>query len=184
MRFDPTGGSSAADLVNTLDEKELYRILKEYGEERQARRLAREIVKERRKGMILTTAHLTDIINTVSHSSHRIKTLARVFQALRIAVNRELDELEQTLPVAVTHLRRGGRLAVIAYHSLEDRLVKRFFRDNARLKSSVPKELIVPGEDITPALKIITKKPVKPTPEEIKMNNRARSARLRVVEKL
>lgn len=183
MRFDPDGPTTAADLVNTLDEKELGNIFKTFGEERQAHRLAGAIVRERQKTMILTTSQLADIVLKVIKPPHQKKSLARVFQALRIAVNRELDELTRVLPAAVEYLKPGGRLVVLSYHSLEDRIVKHYFQKAAKGCICPPDfPQCVCGQK--PVLKILTKKPVYPSESEIQQNARARSARLRVAEKI
>ncbi|MBD3402216.1 16S rRNA (cytosine(1402)-N(4))-methyltransferase RsmH [candidate division GN15 bacterium] len=183
MRMDPTAGQSAADLINSADEKELAVIIRDYGEERQAARLAREIVRERQNGMIRTTAQLSEIVNRIAAGPHRIKSLARVFQAFRIVVNRELDELRTVLPAAVSILSPSGRLAVISYHSLEDRIVKRFFQAEARPpQEHRPGELVPHYPD--PRLRLISRKPIRPEPSEQTRNPRARSARLRVAEKV
>jgi len=184
MRFDPdSGGPTAADLVNSLREEELADILFRYGEERRSRRLAAAIVTERRVKMILTTTELAGIIEKHTYARHLNKTLARVFQALRIAVNRELEALETALPSICSLLAVGGRIAVIAYHSLEDRIVKQYFQQEAR-GCLCPPELpgCVCGH--VPSLKIITRRPTTPSDDEIARNPRARSAKLRVAERL
>jgi 16S rRNA (cytosine1402-N4)-methyltransferase len=179
MRFDRDAVTTAADLVNTLDEEELKRIIREFGEERGAVRIARAIVTERQKGSIRTTHQLAAIIDRIVGPPHQTKSLARVFQSLRIALNRELEELRAVLPVAARLLVRGGRLAVIAYHSLEDRLVKRFFQQAAR--EPLPP---VHSEEEGVRLRLITRKPVMTGEDEIRLNPRARSARLRVAERI
>jgi 16S rRNA (cytosine1402-N4)-methyltransferase len=184
MRFDPSSGMSAADLVNRLSEGELRKILREYGEERQAAGIAVAVVKERQRGMILTTAQLRDIVLSVVNPPHETKALARVFQALRIAVNRELDQLSSVLPVALSLLKPGGRLAVISYHSLEDRIVKRFFQQEVKGRCSCPPELPQCVCGAAPTVKMVTRRPLAPTEAEIVVNSRARSARLRVAERL
>ncbi len=184
MRFDPSIGLSAADLIASLDERSLARLIREYGEERQAARIAKAIVRERRRKVIGTTGRLVEIILSVIKSPHRTKALARVFQAIRIAVNRELDELQRVLPEALEVLSPGGRLAVIAYHSLEDRIVKRFLQQEARGRCICPPGLPVCTCGSHPTIRIITRKVVKPQPDEIRRNPRARSARLRLAEKL
>jgi len=148
-----------------------------------SKRIAREIVRERQKEMIRTTRQLSDIVTGVVNPPYQNKSLARVFQALRIAVNRELEQLQEVLPAALELLTVGGRLAVISYHSLEDRLVKRFFQREMKGCICPPKlPQCVCGK--TPSLRIITRKPVIPTKSEIERNSRARSARLRVAEKV
>lgn len=181
MRFDPDEPITAADLVNTLPEKDLTELLYQFGEEPQARKISRAIVKSR---PIKTTTQLAEIVTSVTRSKKSdIHPATRTFQALRIAVNRELEVLQEALPQAIAALAPEGRLAVISYHSLEDRIVKQCFR----LES---KDCICPpGQPVCTcghkaSIKVITRKPVRPSREEISRNPRARSARLRVVEKL
>jgi 16S rRNA (cytosine1402-N4)-methyltransferase len=130
------------------------------------------------------TQQLAAIVRNTVRPPHQVKSLARVFQSLRIAVNKELDELKQVLPAAVSLLRSGGRLAVISYHSLEDRIVKRFFQENSR-SERLPEYVVAPEPTETkpPLLKLITRKPVTPDDREVRENPRARSARLRVAER-
>lgn len=181
MRFDPTHGPSAAELLARMSEQELADIIFRYGEERFARRIARRIVAMREKTPIVTTRQLADLVERTIRSStsapQRIHPATRTFQALRIAVNRELEQLEQALPQAVSLLRPGGRLAVISFHSLEDRFVKRFFQE----ASGCGGETIA---DHLPRLRLITKKPIRPTPQELRANPRSRSAKLRVAERI
>jgi 16S rRNA (cytosine1402-N4)-methyltransferase len=174
---------TAARLLNELDQASLARIILEFGEERAANRIAGEIVKERQKRMIRTTADLSSIVAAVVPARYRNKSLSRVFQALRIHTNRELASLQRALPILPDLLNPGGRLAVISYHSLEDRLVKRFF---ARMEQpcECPPGLPVCVCGCKPTLKRITKKAITPGPVEIESNPRSRSARLRVAEKL
>jgi 16S rRNA (cytosine1402-N4)-methyltransferase len=181
LRMDPTSGESASELLERLDLASLTRILFEYGEEPQARRIAKAIQREREHGPITTTDALAHII---SHSvaATRIKSLSRVFQALRIAVNRELDELEAGLPAAWSILKPGGRLVVISYHSLEDRIVKNFIKSQAEvLRDLLGMPLATTDK---PAGRLVVKKPIIPDSAEILQNPRARSAKLRAAEKL
>ncbi|MGD2205265.1 MAG: 16S rRNA (cytosine(1402)-N(4))-methyltransferase RsmH [Anaerolineae bacterium] len=180
MRFDPTEGQSAADLVNQLPEAELADILWRHGEERHSRRIARAIVAAR---PIITTGQLADrVARTVGHRE-RIHPATRTFQALRIAVNDELGALAQALPQARDLLRPGGRLAVISFHSLEDRIVKRFYRQEARDCICPPKiPVCACGHRAT--LRIITRKPTRPTEQEVTHNPKSRSAKLRIAERL
>jgi 16S rRNA (cytosine1402-N4)-methyltransferase len=180
MRMNPDKGQSAADLVNTLSEAELSKLLWRYGEERQARRIARVIVAER---PLVTTGQLADLVARVVGRREKIHPATRTFQALRIAVNEELDALEQALPQARDLLRPGGRVAVIAFHSLEDRLVKHFYRQEAR-DCVCPPELPVCQCRHKATLRVLTSKPVRPTAGEIARNPRSRSARLRIAERL
>lgn len=182
MRLDPDAPTTAANLVNRLSERELVDLIFEYGEERQARRIARAIVAER---PIHTARELGDLIVRVvgRRRGERIHPATRTFQALRIAVNDELGALEEVLPQAVALLRPGGRLAVISFHSLEDRIVKNFFRREATDCLCPPQILFCEcGHRAT--LKVITRKPVRPAEAEIRANPRARSAKLRVAERL
>lgn len=183
MRMDPSAGETAAHLLGRLEARELAEIIREYGEERMARRIAEAIVRERQRSPIRTTAQLAALVRSVVPPAHVVKSLARVFQALRIAVNRELDQLRAVLPAAFGLLVPGGRLAVIAYHSLEDRQVKQFFRRLAD-PCTCPPGLPVCRCGAVPTLRILTKRPVRPDAAETTRNPRARSARLRVGERL
>ncbi len=181
MRFDPTAGRSAADLVNRLSEDELTDLIWRYGEERHARRIAREICRSR---PLETTRQLAQAVErAVGGRKERIHPATRTFQALRIAVNDELRGLEQVLPDAVDVLASGGRLAVISFHSLEDRIIKQFFRRESR-DCICPPEQPVCTCNHHATLREITRKPILPSMEEIATNPRARSAKLRVAEKL
>lgn len=181
MRFDPTQGPTAADLVNDLPTEELADLLYRFGEEKQSRRIAQAIVVAR---PLHTTRQLAEVIAQAARGRReRIHPATRSFQALRIAVNDELGALEEALPQAVELLRPGGRLAVISFHSLEDRLVKRFFRQQARDCVCPPEQPVCTCHH-QPTLHVITRRPVQPDEAEIERNPRARSARLRVAEKL
>lgn len=167
MRMDPTEPLTAEKIVNEYPEKELEKIISEYGEEKKARRVARSIATVRSKGRIRTCKDLSDIvIRAVGGRRGRIHPATRTFQAIRIAVNDELGEIQHGLEGALRILKSGGRLVTIAYHSLEDRIAKTFFREASR----------------EGRLKIITKKPIRPSFEEIRLNPKARSARLRAGE--
>ncbi len=181
MRFDPTsGGPTAADLVNTLSAEALADILYEYGEERQSRRIAKAIVEAR---PVHTTGELTDVIaEEVGRRRGRLHPATLTFQALRIAVNEELTAVKAALPQAVEILEAGGRLAVIAFHSLEDRIVKRFMRRESK-DCICPRELPICTCDHEATLNVMTKKPIRPTEEEAAVNPRSRSARLRIAER-
>lgn len=170
MRMNPTIGVTAADLLNVLPEKELARMFWEYGEENFSRPIAKKIVQYRQQKKIETTNELANLILSVRHrtTSDRTHPATRVFQALRIAVNDELTSLEEALPQALEVLAPQGRLVVISFHSLEDRIVKDFFRDKQQKGS----------------IKILTQKPVEPTEEEVEFNPRSRSGKLRVAQKL
>ncbi|MBC8446083.1 MAG: 16S rRNA (cytosine(1402)-N(4))-methyltransferase RsmH [Chloroflexi bacterium] len=181
MRFDPTtGGPIAFDLVNELSAEELAILLYRYGEERQARRIAEAIVAA---SPLHTTRELAAVVERATVRRGRIHPATCTFQALRIAVNDELAALEAVLPQAVEVLAPGGRLAGIRFHSLEDRLVKRFLRRESR-DCLCPPESPVCTCDHRATLRVITRKPVRPTADEIAANPRSRSARLRVGQRL
>ena len=182
MRMDQGAKVSAKDLVNGFSQEELARIFFEYGEERKSRRIAAEIIRLRQKSEIRTTLELAAIVRKVVDRAHAVKSLARVFQALRIAVNDELPSLERGLPVLLSRLSPGGRLVVLAYHSLEDRLAKRLFLE-AEKQCVCPPELRSPWCGGGPEGVRLTKKVVKPGTAEMKANPRARSARLRAFER-
>ncbi|NDJ54662.1 MAG: 16S rRNA (cytosine(1402)-N(4))-methyltransferase RsmH [Chloroflexi bacterium] len=182
MRFDPSQGESAADWVNTRSLDELTRVLRDYGEERHARRIAQAIIAAR---PITRTQQLAELIKAAQPAPRRgaapqrIHPATRSFQALRIAVNDELGQLAAALPQAVDLLKPGGRLAVISFHSLEDRLVKRFIRENALEYRYDPDRPDRSG-DLSPSLIDLTRKPITASATEISANPRARSAKLRV----
>ncbi len=181
MRFNPAAATSASDLVNGLDEGALREILQEYGEEPQARRIARAIVRAR---PIRTTSHLVEVVNAaIGRRKRRIHPATRTFQALRIAVNDELEALRSGLGEALGALSPGGRLAVISFHSLEDRLVKRFLRRESQ-DCICPPDLAVCACGHKARVAVLTKRPIRPGEEELSQNPRARSAKLRVGEKL
>jgi 16S rRNA (cytosine1402-N4)-methyltransferase len=181
MRFDRTsGGPTAADLVNNLSTEALADVLYEYGEETQSRRIARAMVEAR---PIHTTQDLVEVIEgAVGRRRRRLHPATLTFQALRIAVNEELETLKAALPQAVQLLEAGGRLAVIAFHSLEDRIVKRFMRRESK-DCVCPRELPICTCDHEASLNVITRKPIRPTEEEVEINPRSRSARLRIAER-
>ncbi|MCK6538639.1 MAG: 16S rRNA (cytosine(1402)-N(4))-methyltransferase RsmH [Anaerolineales bacterium] len=181
MRFGPSVPQTADDLVNKLSERELADLIYRYGEEREARRIARAIVHAR---PLHTTRELVAVIEAVSpRRGKRVHPATRTFQALRIAVNDELASVEAALPQAAAGLRSGGRLAVISFHSLEDRIVKDFFREQSRDLVNPPYERIYEVERRA-TLKEVNRKPITPSDEEIKDNPRARSAKLRIAQKL
>jgi 16S rRNA (cytosine1402-N4)-methyltransferase len=181
MRMDPQGEVSAADLVNHLDENELADILYQYGEEHRSRQVARAIVRAR---PISTTTQLAKVVAGATHGGKSgIHPATRTFQALRIAVNGELDALEEVLPQAIEALRPGGRLAVISFHSLEDRMVKQFMRRESRDCICPPHQPVCTcGHKAS--LRELTSKPLRPQEEEVRTNPRSRSARLRVAERI
>lgn len=166
LRFSRDEGESAASLIARLPERELANLIFQLGEERFSRRIARRIVEQRRQRPIQTAAELADLVRRcVPRSNDRIDSATRTFQALRIAVNRELDSLDLALKRIPDRLRPGGRLAIISFHSLEDRPVKEAFRSDPRLNP-------------------LTKKPLRPTDEEVYRNPRSRSAKLRIAERV
>ena len=182
MRMGPRG-EPARDLLTRADIDELTGIIQLYGEERHARRIALAIIRERERRSIETTSQLREIVErTVPRSEHPLKSVARVFQALRIAVNDELEALSSGLPQIVERLVEGARLVVISYHSLEDRIVKRYFRDLAA-DCVCPPDFPVCRCDKRSEAVILTRRPVSPEPAEAERNPRARSARLRAIER-
>jgi 16S rRNA (cytosine1402-N4)-methyltransferase len=181
MRFDPDGKVSAADLVNHLDEGKLADILFRYGEEHRSRQVARAIVNAR---PITTTTQLARIVaGATSGGKSGIHPATRTFQALRIAVNGELEALEDVLPQTLKALVPGGRLAIISFHSLEDRIVKQFMRTESRDCLCPPEQPICTCGH-TATLREITRKPIRPQDDEVRTNPRSRSARLRVAERI
>lgn len=180
MRFDPASPTTAADLVNTLSQAELADLIYRYGEERASRRIAQAIVRAR---PLRTTRQLATVIESVLPRRGHVHPATQTFQALRIAVNQELDRVENVLPQAAAALRSGGRLAIISFHSLEDRIVKEYFRRESRDCVCPPKQPVCTcGHKAT--LKEIARKPIAPGEAEVKANPRARSAKLRIAEKL
>jgi 16S rRNA (cytosine1402-N4)-methyltransferase len=181
MRMDPTDELSAADVVNEYPERELTSIFRRYGEERYSKQIARAIVRRRKEETIERTGELVEVIRSAIPAPARFgdgHPAKRVFQALRIAVNDELGELEDALPAAFDMLRPGGRLAVIAFHSLEDRIVKRFFQKLERGCVCPPDfPVCVCGRE--PELRRLNRKAIRPSADEVALNPRAASARLR-----
>ena len=165
MRFDQSSGETANELIKRLTQEQLADIIFEFGEERRSRRIAKSIKKS---NMLITTNDLTDAIRKSTPPHQRNKTLARVYQAIRIAVNNEIEKLKNFLEIFLHHLNSKGRLVIISYHSIEDRLVKNFFR---QLK-------------LDNKANILTKKPLTPSTKEIQSNRRSRSAKIRVLEKI
>lgn len=183
MRFDPQAELTADEIVNTWPLDELADLLYRYGEERHSRKIAQAIGSAR---PLRTTSQLAEVISKVvgKRREARIHPATRTFQALRIAVNGELEALEAVLPVAVNLLRSAGRLAVISFHSLEDRIVKNFFRLHARGPADDLSQPVPAAAQFVPSLKEITRKPVTASADEIAHNPRARSAKLRIAEKV
>ena len=183
MRMDPGAGVSAAQWLKTVEQKALKNVLKQYGEEREAARIARAILAARENSAIETTGQLADIVSSVVPAHTRKKHPAtKTFQAIRIFINDELEQLEAVLAQSIDVLQQGGRLCVISFHSLEDRIVKRFMRDASRESEQYRGMPNVPAEH-RPKLALVGKV-ISATAEEIKVNVRARSARLRVAERL
>ncbi|MFQ3597453.1 MAG: 16S rRNA (cytosine(1402)-N(4))-methyltransferase RsmH [Chloroherpetonaceae bacterium] len=187
MRMNQAQSLSAYQVVNEYSEAELAQVLWKYGEEKKSRLIAKRIAERRASKPIVTTEELAEIVKTCVPRQEQVKSLARVFQAIRIEVNDELGELEKALRQSIPLLESGGRIAVISYHSLEDRIVKDFFREQSEDDWGLDKGLKgVPLK--TPlrsrTIKLLTKKPIQPSEKEIEENSRARSAKLRVAEKL
>ncbi|HET6846696.1 MAG TPA: 16S rRNA (cytosine(1402)-N(4))-methyltransferase RsmH [Anaerolineales bacterium] len=180
MRFNTDIGMTAAELVNSAQETELADMLFRFGEERHARKIARLIVGAR---PIHTTTQLAEVVSRAYHDRQRVHPATRTFQALRIVVNDELAHLERALPRALQALRSGGRVAIISFHSLEDRLVKRFMREQAQDRTNPPymQEYEVERKA---SLREVNRKPIVASADEVRRNPRARSARLRVAEKI
>jgi 16S rRNA (cytosine1402-N4)-methyltransferase len=186
MRMDPEDDVSAADVVNTWEERRLATLLRDYGEERYARQIARAIVRARAREELATTTELVDVVSAAVPAPARFAgghPAKRTFQAIRIAVNDELGQIDAALPAAWACLRPGGRFAGISFHSLEDRRVKRFLAARAR-GCICPPDLPVCACGQVPEAELITRRGVVPTAEEVDANPRARSARMRVARKL
>ncbi len=185
MRMDLDSNFSAYDVVNTYDEKKLTDIIFRYGEEKYAKQIARNIVKARTKKPIETTLELVEIIKHSMPYKDTIKThpARRTFQAIRIEVNHELDILEEALEKALSMLNIGGRMVVISFHSLEEKITKEVFRKYTEIPDRVKGIPNIPDEYL-PDYKLISKKTIIPTEEEINLNNRSRSAKLRIIERI
>jgi len=186
MRMDTSCGETAAELLNEMPEHELERIIKEYGEERWAKRIAAFIVKARQEAPLETTMQLVDIIKGAVPKAkweERIHPATRTFQAVRIAVNHELESLETGLRAALDRLKPGGRGVVISFHSLEDRIVKHIFREYAT-GCTCPRNFPVCACNNKPRVRVLTSRPVTATDREIEINPRSRSAKVRAAEKL
>ncbi|HEV7363095.1 MAG TPA: 16S rRNA (cytosine(1402)-N(4))-methyltransferase RsmH [Solirubrobacteraceae bacterium] len=186
MRMDPDQELTAAEIVNTWDQRRLARLLREYGEERYANAIARAVVRRRDEGELETTQELVDVIKAAVPAPARFAgghPAKRSFQALRIAVNDELDQLDHALPLAWRVLRDGGRIGAISFHSLEDRRVKRFLVERAR-GCICPPDLPVCACGREPEAELINRRAIMPTPGEIADNPRSKSARLRAAKKI
>ena len=187
MKMDTSScGPDAAQIVNTYSPEKLEDLIRQYGEERYARRIARAIAERRKKKPIMRTAELVDVIVSAIGSAYKqqkIHPATRTFQALRIAVNRELEAIEQGLPAAIEALAAGGRVCVISFHSLEDRIVKQIMQRYAG-KCICPSGIPSCRCGARSVVRIITRRPIRPSENEIKTNPRSRSAKLRCAEKL
>ncbi len=183
LRMDKSKPVTAADIINSFSETEIADIIFKYGEEKNSRNIARKICERRRVKKIEFTTDLSEIISEVTPFKYRVKTLSRVFQALRIYVNDELESLKIFLNKSFNLLKMGGHLVVLSYHSLEDRIVKEIFKYET-LDCICPKEYPVCICDKEQRIKILTKKPIIPSAEETKGNFRARSAKLRAAERV
>ena len=184
MRMDTSRGQTAAEWLAAVDESELAEVIREYGEERFARQIARAIVAARQERAILTTHQLVEVVARCVRTREPGKNPAtRTFQAIRIHLNRELEELESVLPQCVGHLKAGGRMAIISFHSLEDRIVKRFMRDMAQ-GDKLPKSVPIRAADVPQGQLRLIGKAARASMAEVAANPRARSAVLRVAERL
>ena len=184
MRMDTSSGQTAAEWLAAVDESELAEVIREYGEERFARQIARAIVAARQERAILTTHQLVEVVARCVRTREPGKNPAtRTFQAIRIHLNRELEELESVLPQCVGHLKAGGRMAIISFHSLEDRIVKRFMRDMAQ-GDKPPKSVPIRAADVPQGQLRLIGKATRASMAEVAANPRARSAVLRVAERL
>lgn len=186
MRMDTTAELTAYHVVNEWDYNDLVRIFYRYGEEKFSKQIARKIEEARKNEPIRTTGELVDLIKEGIPAAARRKgghPAKRVFQAIRIAVNDELGAAEESLQQAIDVINVGGRVSVITFHSLEDRLCKTIFKEASSLPELPPGLPVVP-EELAPAIKLVTRKPILPTDEELEVNNRARSAKLRIAERI
>ena len=188
MRMDTSQGETALDLIERLDERELSTVIRDYGEERFHKRIAERLKRDAKSGALTSTLVMADAVSAcipakIKHKS-RIHPATRTFQGLRIAVNRELDQLKRFLEIFVDLLAPGGRCAIISFHSLEDRMVKRCFRDLAKTSSLPPDLARQAGERVDPICVPLSRKPVVASEEEIQLNSRSRSAKLRACEKV
>lgn len=183
MRMNRRQAADAKTVINTYDEKSLADIFWQFGEERESRRIARNVVRRRTSRPITTTAQLAEVIGSSVGGKFLQKSLARIFQAVRIEVNREMENLRQALSTCADLLNTGGRLVVISYHSLEDRIVKEFIRDQSR--TAIPSgHKYIPDQPHEPKFLVLTKKPLEANDKERELNSRARSAKLRAAERM
>lgn len=187
MRMDQDAPLTAHEVVNEYSYEALVKIFFRYGEEKFSKQIARQIEQKRERKPIETTGELVDIIKEAIPAPARRKgghPAKRIFQAIRIAVNDELGAAEDSLEQAVTLLDKGGRISVITFHSLEDRLVKNFFKEQTEVQADLPQGLPIIPDEMQPNFKKITKKPIVPSEKELENNNRSRSAKLRVIERI
>ncbi|MFQ6610604.1 MAG: 16S rRNA (cytosine(1402)-N(4))-methyltransferase RsmH, partial [Fidelibacterota bacterium] len=183
MRFDPSSGATLSEQLIQLKEAEICDIIRMYGEERYARKIANSIVQKTKSGRMNTTFDLRDSVLEVVKGKFRMKSVSRVFQAFRIFINDELESLKMVLESVEKYLKVGGRVAVLTFQSLEDRIVKQFFK-NASNSCTCPTEIPFCVCDTHPTLKILTRKAILPSEDEIRSNSRSRSAKLRVAERI
>ena len=183
LRMNKSVGKPAHDFINTAEENKIADVIFTYGEEKNSRRIARNIIQERKSEQIKTTAHLKTVIERSIPQKNLKKTLSRVFQAFRIFVNNELEELKDFLKKAVELLKVGGRIVILSYHSLEDRIIKEFFKYES-LSCVCPPDLPICNCDKISRLKVLTKKPLAAEQDEINFNPRSRSVKLRAAEKI
>lgn len=178
-------GISAKDIVNNYKEEELTKIFFAYGEEKMSRLIAQKIVSERKRKKIVTTSELVALIESATGAKYFYKfhPERQIFQALRIEVNKELKVLESVLPIAIKMLKKGGRLSVITFHSLEDRIVKNIFKKYSEVDEILKGMIDIPDQ-YKPLIKLVNKKPILPSEEELNENSRSRSAKLRIVERI
>ncbi|MBC8214585.1 MAG: 16S rRNA (cytosine(1402)-N(4))-methyltransferase RsmH [Candidatus Marinimicrobia bacterium] len=183
MRLNPNSELNAKDYLYSVNENELGQIIRDYGEERYYKKIALSIVKRVKENKMNTTLDLKDAITSVVFGKFQIKSVARVFQAIRIHINDELVALREALVQSKKYLSNGGRLAVITFHSLEDRIVKRFINDESKT-CVCPRELPICACDTIPSFKWVSRKAILPSEKEIEENPRARSAKLRIAERI
>ena len=181
MRFNSYDGISAKTFLNEIDEKELANIIKNYGEEKKYNKISKNIVKYCNKGQMNTTFDLKKAISDVANGKHLNKTLSRVFQSIRMKINNEIENLNLFLINSLKHIVKGGRIAIITFHSIEDNIVKNFFKENS-ISCLCPPSFPICICNNKPKLKIIQKKGIVPSRQEIKNNSRSRSAKLRIAE--
>jgi len=183
MRFDTSSGESAREFLNTAEFKEIGTVIRNYGEERNWKRITRTICNAVSKRKMETTFHLKAAVELVTHHNFVTKTLARVFQGIRIHINDELDSLKIALESSIDYLKPGGRIGVISFHSLEDRMVKRFFKAQA-ITCTCSREIPICVCDTKPNLKLVSRKAIIADAEEVALNPRSRSAKFRVAERV